>query len=179
MTMVAINPMGLPFFATGGLMTPDPGLIIWTALTFLGLLFLLGKTAWKPIVDGLDRRENAIRESLEEAKKAREEALELVERQKSELSAARDEAQKIIERGKAQAGVMRDEIVAKARTEADRTLEAARREIDVQIGQAREDLRREVVGLSVEVAGKVIERSLEDEDHRRLADEFLREVKSH
>lgn len=177
--MVATNSMGPLLFASGGLLDPDPGLIIWTVLTFLALLLLLSRTAWKPIIDGLDRRENAIRNSLEEAEKARAEALELIEEQKAALDKARDEAQDIIERGKAQAGSMRDEIVAVARTEAEQTLDAARREIDVQIGQARDDLRREVVDLSVEVASKVIGRSLSDEDHKRLAGDFLREMKGH
>ncbi len=177
--MVAMNPNGLAIFAAGGLLDPDPGLIIWTVLTFLALLFLLRKTAWKPIIDGLDRRESAIRNSLEEAEKSRQEALKLVEEQQSELNRAREEVQVIIDKGKAQAGSMRDEIVAKAQAEAEQTLNSARREIEVQIGQAREDLRREVVDISVEVASKVLGRTLSDEDHKRMAGDFLREMKGH
>ena len=79
--------MGLPILlsAEGGrsfdLLSPDPGLIFWTVLTFVGLLFLLRKTAWGPIIDGLDRREQTIRNSLADAEKAMAEGKQLLEEQ--------------------------------------------------------------------------------------------------
>ena len=174
---------GLPFLlsaADGGrsysLLSPDPGLIFWTVLTFVGLLFLLRKTAWGPIVDGLDRREEKIRASLAEADEAREEGRKLLEQQQAELTEARQEAQKIIDQGTATAKSMQDEIVAKAQTEASGIVESARKEIQLETEKAREILRAEVVDLSVQVAGKLLERSLDDQDHARLAKEFMSEV---
>ncbi len=175
---------GLPFLLSAvaeggrkfGLLTPDPGLILWTVLTFLGLLFLLRKTAWGPIVDGLDRREENIRASLAEADEAREEGRQLLEQQQAELAEARREAQKIIEQGASTAKTMQDEIVAKAQSEAGDIVESARKEIQLETERARESLRAEVVDLSMQVAGKLLERSLADEDHARLAREFMSQV---
>ena len=158
------------------LLSPDPGLIFWTVLTFLGLLFLLRKTAWGPILDGLDRREEKIRSSLDEAAKAREEGQQLLEQQKEELNRARQEAQKIIEQGTASAKAMQEEILVKAQAEAGDVLESARREIKLETEKARDALRAEVVDISLEVSSKLLERSLKDDDHERLAREFMSEV---
>ncbi len=175
---------GLPFLLSAaaeggrkfGLLSPDPGLILWTVLTFVGLLFLLWKTAWGPIVEGLDRREEKIRASLSEAETARQEGRQLLEQQQAELGEARKEAQKIIEQGKTTAKSMQDEIVAKAQGEAGEIVESARKEIQLETERARETLRAEVVDLSLQVAGKVLERSLGDADHERLAKEFMSQV---
>ncbi|MBN2170529.1 MAG: F0F1 ATP synthase subunit B [Candidatus Krumholzibacteriota bacterium] len=159
-----------------GLLTPDPGLIFWTVVTFLGLLWLLRKTAWGPILDGLERREETIRRSLADAERASEEARRTIAEQQAALAEARDEAQRIIERGTGAAKAAQEDILARARTEAGELVEAARREIRLETERVRDELRSEVVDLSLTVAGKLLERSLGDEDHRRLADEFLREV---
>lgn len=184
--MLAMKLFGLPLFLSAaaepsrfGLLKVDPGLIIWTALTFIALVLLLRKTAWGPIIDGLERREENIRKSLDEAESARAEAVKLIEEQKAVLDEARREVQEIIEQGRHQAGAMRDEIVAKAQTEAAKAMENARQQMQVEVKQAREQLRGEVVELSVEVAGKLLERSLNDEDHQRLAGKFIEEVKRH
>jgi len=177
-------PAGLPLLLTAaaeggrkfGLLSPDPGLILWTVLTFLGLLFLLRKTAWGPIVDGLDRREESIRAALNEADQAREESHRLLAEQEEALTAARKEAQGIIDQGAAMAKTLHAELIAKAQAEAGEVLESARREIRLEADRARESLRAEVVGLSMQVAGKLLERSLVDADHERLAREFMSEV---
>lgn len=173
---------GLPFLSAAeggrefGLLSPDPGLIFWTVLTFLGLLLLLRKTAWGPIVDGLDRREENIRASLAAADAAREEGRQLLEQQQAELADARKEAQKIIDQGTATAKTMQGEIVAKAQSEAGEIVASARKEIQLETERARESLRAEVVDLSLQVAGKVLSRSLDDADHERLAREFMSQV---
>ncbi len=180
--MVDLIQTGLPLLLSAGggrsfdLLSPDPGLIFWTVLTFIGLLLLLRKTAWGPIIDGLDRREESIRASLADAEKARDEGQRLLEEQKQELSKARGEAQKIIDQGTATAKTMHEELLAKAQAEAGDVLESAKREIQLETDRARQTLREEVVDLSVKVAGKLLERSLGDADHERMAREFLAKV---
>lgn len=159
-----------------GLLTPDPGLIFWTVVTFLGLLWLLRRTAWRPILESLDRREEKIRQTLADAEKASERAQHTVDEQQAVLVEAYAEAQLIIAQGANAAKATQESILAKARAEADEFVNKARREIQLETNRARDELRAEVVDLSVAVAGKLVERSLGDEDHRRLADEFLREV---
>lgn len=171
-----IHPSQAIFLSGGGLMSPDPGLIFWTILTFLGLVFLLKKTAWGPIIDGLDRREEKIRNSLDEAETARKDAVALIDEQKAELAKARQEATAIIEQGRDAARRSQQEIVGKAQAEAAETLESARREINAEMIRARDQLRSEVVDLSVKVAERLLERSLGDDDHQRLASRFLDEV---
>jgi len=181
--MLAFLNAGIPFFLAAeeaggkwGLLKPDPGLIIWTVLTFLGLLVLLRLTAWRPIVDGLDRREEKIKSALAEAAKAREEGQALIAEQQAQLHQARKEAQKIIEQGATSAKAIQEEILAKAKDEAGQLVRTARREIELETEKARQVLRAEVVDLSLDVASRVLERSLKDADHERLAREFLGEV---
>ena len=158
------------------LLSPDPGLIFWTVLTFIGLLFLLRKTAWGPIIDGLDRREQTIRNSLAAAEKAREDGARLLEEQRATLAEAHGEAQKIIDRGNAAAKILQEELLAKAQFEAGEVLESAKREIRLETDRARSALREEVVDLSLRVAGKLLERSINDADHERMAREFMSKV---
>ena len=84
----------------GGLLDVSPGLIFWTVITFLILLFILKKMAWKPILSSLDERENKIKESLEKAEFARTEAEKLIAENKSNLAKAEEDAQKIIAQGR-------------------------------------------------------------------------------
>jgi len=180
--MLDLIPAGLPLLAAAeggrkfGLLSPDPGLILWTVLTFLGLLFLLRKTAWGPIVDGLERREETIRTALSDAEKARDEGRRLLAEQEATLAAARKEAQALIDQGAATAHTLKEELVAKAQSEAGAIVASARREIELETDRARELLRAEVVDLSLRVAGRLLERSLADPDHERLAKEFMSQV---
>lgn len=180
--MLELIPVGLPLLAATeggrkfGLLSPDPGLILWTVLTFIGLLFLLRKTAWGPIIDGLDRREQNIRAALSDAEKARDEGKRLLAEQEAALAAARQEAQKLIDQGTATARSLQEEMLAKAQQEAGAIVASARREIELETDRAREALRAEVVDLSLRVAGRLLERSLADADHERLAREFMSQV---
>jgi F-type H+-transporting ATPase subunit b len=159
-----------------GLLSVDPGLIFWTVLTFLLLLVLLRKTAWGPIIEGLERREESIRNSLAEAESARDEGKKLLEQQQAELQESRKEAQRIIEQGTASAKAMQEEILAKAQVESGEIVESARKQLQVEVDRARETLRQEVVDISLQVAGKVLERSLNDDDHQQMAEEFMSQV---
>jgi|YelNatPaOPRAMG01_1025707.scaffolds.fasta_scaffold00059_75 F-type H+-transporting ATPase subunit b len=159
------------------LLNVNPGLVIYTVLTFLLLLFILKKLAWKPILGALEERERRIQESLESAERARRQSEELLAQQQQVLEEARTQAQVILEQSRKTAEAMRQEILANARREAEQMLEKARREIALSRDKAIDEIRKTAVDLSLAVATKVIRKSLGAEDHKRLVEEAIEEMK--
>src|SRR5947208_1125159 len=98
----------------------NPGLTIWTIVTFVALLVILRAFAWKPIIAALTARENAIRESLEKAEHARQEAERMIAEHISRLAKAEEEARRILIEAREQAEKIKDDIAAKTRQEAER-----------------------------------------------------------
>src|SRR5438270_7800656 len=107
------------------LVQPDPGLFIWTILTFLVLLGLLAKFAWRPLLAALDSRQSAIRKSLDDAQQARQELERLNQESARMLNKARLDADQIIVRGRADAERLREDMKQKARAEADTIVKSA------------------------------------------------------
>lgn len=155
----------------------NPGLIFYTVVTFLLLLFILKKLAWKPILGALEERERRIQESLESAEKARRESEALLEQQRQVLEEARKEAQQILEQSRKAAEATRQEILTSARQEAQQMIEKAKREIALSRDKAMDELRKLAVDLSIAAAAKVIRRSLDREEHRKLVEEAIQEMK--
>ena len=147
---------------------PQPGSIIWTAAVFLVLLFVLRKWAWKPILDGLQAREEGIKKNIEDAKKAKEESEKLLEQYKVQLDSARKEAQKLIGDATSRADVLLDEKKKQMETEAQAILDKARVQIDQERQKVVQGLRQEVVEIALSAAGKIIHKTLQPEDHREL-----------
>src|SRR5438093_1524091 len=136
------------------LVQPDPGLFIWTIITFLVLLFLLAKFAWRPLLQALDSRQEAIRKSLDDAQLAKQE-LERLQQQSIEILAkARADADSIISRSRSDGEVLREEIRQKARTEANGIVRNAERQIQLETQRALQQIRHEAVDLSVMIASK-------------------------
>jgi F-type H+-transporting ATPase subunit b len=158
------------------LVQPDPGLFIWTILTFLGLLFALKKLAWGPLLEALETRQNAIRKSLDDAQQAKSELERLTVESAKIIQQARLDADGIITQSRADGDRLREEIRAKARTEADHIVKNAERQIQLETSRALEQIRREAVDLSVMIASKIIQRNLSKEDNERLIDEALKQV---
>ena len=160
------------------LVQPDPGLYIWTIATFLILVTLLARYAWRPLLDALDRRQEAIRKSLDEAKLARQEMGRLNEESSRLLAAARAEADAIISRTRADATRAGEELKQKARADAENIVRHAEREIGLETSRALQKVRQEAVDLSVAIASKIIQRNLSKEDNERLIAETLREIQT-
>jgi F-type H+-transporting ATPase subunit b len=158
------------------LVQPDPGLFIWTILTFLVLLALLAKFAWRPLLEALDRRQSAIRKSLEDAEQARQELERLNQESALILNQARVEADQIIVSSRADAERLREEVKQKARAEADAIVKNAERQIQLETARALQQIRTEAVDLSVMIASKLIQRNLTREDNDRLIEEALKQV---
>jgi F-type H+-transporting ATPase subunit b len=158
------------------LVQPDPGLFIWTILTFLVLLTLLAKFAWRPLLEALESRQQSIRKSLDDAQKAKQELERLHHESAQIIRQARVEADAIITRSRGDAERLREEMRLKARAEADAIVKNAERQIQLETTRALQQIRNEAVDLSVMIASKIIQRNLSKEDNERLIDEALRQV---
>lgn len=151
----------------------DPSAFLLTIILLMILLGLLLKFAWNPILDALDAREKRIEDSVGAAETARTEAEDLLADYKLKLADAERQVAQRIEEGKEMADRQGQEIVDKARAAAEREREAAIRDIDVEKQRALAEIRTEAITVSRLIAEKVIERQLNEEDHRRLAEEVL------
>ena len=158
------------------LVQTDPGLFIWTILTFLVLLALLAKFAWTPLLQALETRQNAIRKSLDDAQQAKQELERLNAEAAQIVNRGRVEAEAIIAQSRSDGDRLREEIRARARTEADNIVKNAERQIQLETSRALEQIRKEAVDLSVMIASKIIQRNLTKEDNERLIDEALKQV---
>ena len=158
------------------LVQPDPGLFIWTILTFLVLVALLGKFAWRPLLLALESRQESIRKSLDDAQKAKQELERLHAESAEIIRQSRVEADAIVTRSRGDAERLREEMKQKARAEAEAIVKNAERQIQLETGRAVQHIRREAVDLSVMIASKLIQRNLTKEDNERLIEEALKQV---
>ncbi len=151
-------------------------LIVYTTITFLLLVILLGKFGFGPLIKVLEARERKIRESIEQAEHARLEAERLLKEYEEKLTEARAEAQKLIAEGKSLGENLRADIMQKSEEEAKRMIVKAEEQINRDVEQAIKELRAEVATLSIDLASKVIEKELNEKAHEELIDKYLSEV---
>ena len=151
----------------------DPGLFMWTIITFFIVLAILKWKAWGPLIDALDKREEDIRNALSSAEKAKEEAGKVAEDYEEMIRKAQAEAQKIIAESKAAGERVREEIKVTAEKEAGDILEKAQHQIQTEKEKAVQEIRSSVVEFSLQAAAKVIEKNLDSEDNRRLIKETV------
>ena len=154
----------------------DPGLFIWTILTFLALLFLLAKFAWKPLLTALEERENKIKNSLEDAEKAKTELERLNAESEEIIAKARSEAQSIRVEAKAATERIKADLMAKAEADSKKILEEAEKQIQDEKDKAINEIRQEVVDISIGVDEKVIKKNLSKEDNQSLIEESLKNL---
>ena len=162
--------------ATLGSVYPNPAMIWPTWLAFIILFVLLWKFAFPAIVGMLDKRTEAIRESLERAEETKVEAERLLDEYKQQMAEARGEAAKVIDQGRKVAESMKEEIIAKANEEAAALVAKAREAMEADKKAALAELQASVADLSVAVAGKIIGEKLSTSDHAALIDKALSEV---
>ena len=154
----------------------DPGLFVWTILTFLVLLGVLAKFAWKPLLKMLKDREDLIRSSLEDAEKAQSELANLNAEREEIINKARSEAQSILSEGKVAASKLKDETLKAAKDQAKSILTDAEKQIRIEKHKAIEEIKSEVVDLSLSVAEKLIKKNISREDNQTLIDESLENI---
>lgn len=151
-------------------------LIFWEIVSFAILLFILAKYAFPPILHTLDERERKIRESIESAERRSAEAERRMAEYEAKMKASQKEAEEMIAQAKARAQQMKEDNERQLSADAERIKATAAREIEQERRKALDDVRRYAGELALQVAGKVLERSLTDADHKRLADESLAAV---
>ena len=154
----------------------DPGLFIWTILTFLVLLFLLAKFAWGPLLKALEERQETIRKSLDDADQAKQELERLHQESAQIIAEARGEAQSIVAKSRAAAETVREDLKQKAKEEADALVRSAQRQIQLETARAVQQIRHEVVDLSLAVASKLIKKNLTQEDNDALIQDSLTQI---
>jgi len=168
MTSFIVSPV-----LAAGIMDLKPGLTIWTAITFLLLMVVLGKYAWGPIVKMLDERERTIRDAIEQAKKERAEAERMLSEQTAALQAAQREAAQLAQRSKQDVEALRADLTAKARKEADDLVASARQQIQEEKAKALAELKGQVVDLALEATRRLIQSSLDEKSQRALVEEYI------
>lgn len=156
-----------------------PGLYIWTIITFLLLLYVLAKFAWKPLLKMLEDRENLIKSSLKDAEKAKLELESLTQESEAITAKARSEAQSILAESKSAADKVKEDTIAKAKDQAIKIRDDAKKQIEVEKDKAISDIKQEVVNLTLSVAEKLINKNLNDADNKSLIEESLKKVKSY
>lgn len=160
----------------GGPLDVNPGLIIWTTVTFIVLLYLLKKFAWKPILSSLNDREKFIKDSLQQAENARKEAEELLEQNRQRMAKAEDEAQKIIAQGRDYADNLKEQMLAESKAEAKKMIDDATAEIERKNKEAFGNLKAEIASIAVNAAEKIIRQSLDPEKHKQLVEKYIQDI---
>lgn len=154
----------------------DIGNAFWTLLIFGLVIVVLGKFAWTPLLNGLQKREEFIRVSLEEAKEDRLAAEARLQEYEQKLVGAKDEASEIIDRAKDEAESLRVRLEQQAREESEAMLDRAKREIDIAKQSAVKELYSTSAELATDIAGKILHRELNSQDHDRLIKESIDEL---
>lgn len=162
--------------ADTNLLSLHGGLMFWTLIIFVILLFVLTRFAFKPITAAVVAREQALQRAIDDAKRDREEAARVLAEHRAALDAARGDAQRLIVEGREAGERVRAEIVEAARAEQQEMMERVRREIASEKDRAIAELRREAVDLAILGAGKVIEKNYDDAANRKLVEDFLASV---
>jgi F-type H+-transporting ATPase subunit b len=164
--LVAANP----------LIQVTPGLMIWTIVCFLITLFVLKRYAFGPIQKAIDERRERIRASLDEADRAREEARRLLEEHRALISRAQTDAEEILGEARRIADANERRMREELEEDRQRRLDETRKQIEAETRRALEQIRLEVVELSLLAATKVTRKSLDDADHKRLIEEAVGEL---
>jgi F-type H+-transporting ATPase subunit b len=153
-----------------------PGLMVWTIVSFVICLWVLKKYAFGPIQKVIDDRRDRIRDSIEEADRAREEARNLLEEHRKLIGQAKSEAEGILSEARKVADAQRERMRTELEEDRQRRIEETTRQIEQAKVQALGEIRREIASLTVIATEKVTRRALTEEDQRRLIDDALSEI---
>lgn len=154
----------------------EPGLMIWTVLTFLLTFVALRLIAWKPLLGALDERERRIKDSLEKADRTRLEAERAMAEDKARSEEALRRSEELIAAAKQEAEQVRARVVEEARAESKKIVEQGLRRVEAEQRAASESIRRETAEIAVRAAERILEKNLDGPEQRRLVEDFLNEL---
>jgi F-type H+-transporting ATPase subunit b len=181
---------GLPVVLAGGavlaseggggasLIEPQIGTMFWTTITFLILVVLLGRFAWKPLLGALEQREKSIAGTIEGARKDRESAEALLVEHRQLLDQARRERAEAVAAGQRDAERLKTEILDQARRERDQVLAQTEAQIQSAMREARGDLKAAAVDLAIAAAERLLSKNLDDAAQRRLVEEYVADLEA-
>jgi F-type H+-transporting ATPase subunit b len=158
------------------LLKPDTGLMFWTVVTFLLLVLVLTKTAWRPILEGLEKREKKIKSDLERAEQANRDAEALRQRYESQLADAQKNIQDLISRAKADGETAAARIVESAKEESSKIIARGRQELTLETERLKGELQSEVAGLSLAISERVLRKAVDEKMAREVVAESLQEL---
>jgi F-type H+-transporting ATPase subunit b len=162
--------------AANALISVTPGLMIWTIVCFLIALFVLKRYAFGPIQEAIDARRERIRQAIEEADHAREEARNLLEEHRKLIGQARQEGEEILVEARRVAESMRERVKEETDADRQRRIEETRKQIEAETQRALDAIRREVAVLTLEATAKVTGKILTLDDHKRLIEDAIKEL---
>lgn len=152
----------------------NPGLIIWTILTFVVVLVVLRAAAWKPMLAALTAREEKIRGALQQSEDARAQAQQLLEENRRQLAAAEEQSQRVMREGRDMGERLKAELLEKANASARVMVDQAKEEIKREKEAALLQLRSEVADLAIIAAGKILDENLDTPKQRKLVDAVIK-----
>lgn len=162
--------------AANGLIKVVPGLMVWTLVTFAVVFVVLRKVAFGRIQSVIDQRRERIRQAIDEADNARDEARKLLEEHRSLIGQARSDAEEILAEARRVAESTRERVREEAESDRQRRLEETRRQVEAETRRALEEIRAEVADLTLIAASKVTGKALSDADHKRLIEDAIAEL---
>jgi len=145
-------------------------------VTFVVLLLILKKVAWKPILSALEQREVAIRESLEKAEKAREEAQKVLDKNQANIALAGEESKKIINQSRAYAEKLKEQMIRESKEQARKIIDEAAAEIERKKEAAFNELKNQVAEIAINAAEKILRENLDKESNKKVVDKYIREI---
>jgi F-type H+-transporting ATPase subunit b len=158
------------------LINPNLGTIFWTMVTFLIFAFILSRVAWKPLIAALDAREDSIRDSLDTAKRERDEAQRVLGEHKQLVAEAHRERAAAMAAGQEDAERLKAEILEEARKQREQILAQTDAQVQAGLRQAKAELRGVAVDLAIQAAGKLLDKNLDDATQRQLVERHLADL---
>jgi len=167
---------GTLVLGANALIKVTPGLMIWTIVCFLIALFVLKRFAFGPIQKAIDDRRERIRQSIEEADRAREEARNLLEEHRKLLGRAKSDAEEILAEARKQSDAQRERVREETEVDRQRRLEETKKQIDAETHRALEQIRAEVADLTLIATAKVTGKVLDRDDQKKLIEDAISEL---
>lgn len=158
------------------LIQPDIGLSFWTILCFVLLLVILKKTAWKPLIDAINEREEGLRRNLDSADQARKESEKIRDELNARLAAVKTESNEMLEDAHKMAEKSKEAIIAAANKSAASKIASAKKEIEAERVRAFKDMKRKVSHISLMAASKIMGASVDESKNAEISERFIDEA---
>lgn len=154
----------------------EPGMIVWTWITFIVLIVILYKIAWNPLVKLIEEREAAIEENLHNAQKEREEAEAMLNEQRASMAKTHQEVKAILEDTRQLAEKTKREIIEQAKADAEKLIQRSKADIERERLEAINSLKKEVGSMVIRATSRIIGVTLDEKKHHDLIEKSIKEL---